>query len=231
MKLVGLTVVLSFLYGLASSPYFSIREVHVQAPDGILAKQAIARINVPSGASALLYPVQRIVEALERCPHIKRATVERDLPSRLVVRIWRRYPVAAIQTDEQYALVDEQGVCVQASASFPESLVHVYGLLHGPLAPGKRMGEPELALFTETLNVVQGKALAQGLVMDFTDPHLIQILPSSGVVGKLGSADNLKRKMMMFVAIMEQLEEKGKRPAYIDVRIMDRPVWKPRNRS
>ena len=54
---------------------------------------------------------------------------------------------------------------------------------------------------------------------------------ASGVLGKLGSPDNLTRKIMMFLAIMEQLEEKGRQAAYIDVRIMDQPVWKPRPQS
>ncbi len=228
LKLVGLTIVVSFVYGLLASPYFAIREVHIEAPDSELAKQATALITVPYGASTLLYPVQCIAAALDECPQVQRAWVERDLPSRLVIHVWRRYPIAALQIGGQWALVDEQGVCVGSSTARPPSLVHAYGLLTKPLAPGERLVEPQLGLLTETLDAVPDKLLRPGLVMDFTDLHLIQIHSPSGVLGKLGSPDNLKRKIMMFVAIMQRLEEKGKRPAYIDVRIMDRLVWRPR---
>jgi len=231
VRLVALIVVLSFLYGLASCPYFFIRQVRIDAPDTHLAEQALARVSVPAGASALLYPVQRIASTLEQCPQIRRARVERELPSSLVVHVWRREPIAAMQIGQQYALVDEQGVCVGTSPTWPESLIQVFGLLADPMAPGDRLSQRHLALLADILAAVPGRSLTRGLVMDFSDPHLIQIHSPSGVLGKLGDADNLKRKMMMFVTIMQQLEEKGKRPAYIDVRIMDRPVWKPRVRS
>ncbi len=228
MKLVGLTIAVSFVYGLLGSPYFAIREVHVEAPDSELAKQATGLITVPYGASTLLYPVQRIVQTLDQCPQVQRAWVKRELPSRLVIHVSRRYPIAALQTGGQWALVDEEGVCVGNSAARPPTLIHVYGLLTAPLEPGGRLVDPQLSLLIKTLDAVPDKLLRQGLVMDFTDLHLIQIHSPSGVLGKLGSPGNLKRKIMMFVAIMQQLEEKGKHPAYIDVRIMDRPVWKPR---
>lgn len=228
VRLVGLSIVLGFAYGLAASPYFVVQEVHIKAPDGALAQQALARFTVPRHASVLLYPIQRIATAIEDCPQIKRVAVNRDLPSRLIVRIWRRYPVAAVETDRAWALVGEEGICVGNSPRRPSSLIRCYGLCNEPIAPGQRLSQPQFALLSETLAALDGKSLTQGLVMDFTDPHLIQIHSPSGVLGKLGGPDNLKRKILMFIAIMQQLQEKGERPAYIDVRIMDRPVWRPR---
>ena len=65
VRLVGLTTALSVVYGVAASPYFAVRKIEVNAPDSNLAKEAGAQIDVPPNASTLLYPVQRIVEALE----------------------------------------------------------------------------------------------------------------------------------------------------------------------
>jgi len=226
-----LTVVVSFGYGLAVSPYFAIRDVQIHAPDSALAKLALASTKVPSGASTLLYPVQRIAKQLEDYPEIKQASIERALPDRLVVHIERRHPVAAIRTDEQWALVDEQGMCVAASTELPASLIHFYGLANNPLEPGELLNSSELKLLSETLAGLKDCSATEGLVMDFTDRHLIQIHSPTGVLGKLGSPDNLKRKIMMFLAIMKQIEEKGHRAAYIDVRIMDQPVWKPQPKS
>lgn len=226
-----MTVAASFSYGLAVSPYFAIRDVQIRAPDSALAKLALAGTEVPSGASTLLYPVQRIAEQLEDCPEIKQASIERDLPDRLVVHIKRRHPVAAIKTDKQWALVDEEGICVGTTTTLPGSLIHFYGLANNPLEPGEQLNGSELKLLSETLEGLKDCSATEGLVMDFTDRHLVQIYSPTGVLGKLGSPDNLKRKIMMFLAIMEQIEEKGHRAAYIDVRVMDQPVWKPRSES
>ncbi len=226
-----MTVAVSFTYGLAVSPYFAIRDVQIRAPDSALAKLALARIEVPSGASTLLYPAQRIAEQLEDCPEIKQASVERDLPGRLVLHIKRRYPIAAIKTNKQWALVDEEGICVGTTTALPGSLIHFYGLANTPLEPGEQLTGNELKLLSETLEGLKDCSATEGLVMDFTDRHLVQLYSPTGVLGKLGSPDNLKRKIMMFLAIMQQLEGKGRRAAYIDVRIMDQPVWKPRSES
>ncbi len=221
----------SFSYGLAVSPYFAIRDVQIRAPDSALAKLALAGTEVPSGASTLLYPVQRIAEQLEDCPEIKQASVERALPGRLVVHIERRHPIAAIKTDKQWALVDEEGICVATTTALPGSLIHFYGLANDPLEPGEQLNGGELKLLSETLEGLKDCSATEGLVMDFTDRHLVQLYSPTGVLGKLGSPDNLRRKIMMFLAIMQQIEEKGRRAAYIDVRIMDQPVWKPRSES
>ncbi len=226
-----MTVAASFGYGLAVSPYFAVRDVQIRAPDSALAKLALAGTEVPSGASTLLYPVQRIAEQLEDYPQIKQASIERALPDGLVVHIKRRHPVAAIKTDEQWALVDEEGICVATATALPGSLIHFYGLANNPLEPGEQLNGSELELLSETLEGLADCSATEGLVMDFTDRHLVQIYSPTGVLGKLGSPDNLKRKIMMFLAIMQQLEEKGRQAAYIDVRIMDQPVWKPRAKS
>ena len=230
-QLLLLTVAASFGYGLAVSPYFAVRDVQIRAPDAALAKVALAGTRVPNGASTLVYPVQRIVEQLESYPQIKKASVERDLPGRLIVHIQRRHPVAAIKTDEQWALVDEDGICVGTTTALPGSLIHIYGLTNIALEPGKHLKKPQRALLTATLTALEDCSATDGLVMDFADRYLVQIHSPSGVLGKLGSPDNLTRKIMMFLAIMEQLEEKGRQAAYIDVRIMDQPIWKPRPQS
>ncbi len=226
-----MTVAASFGYGLAVSPYFAIRDVQIRAPDSALAKLALAGTEVPSGASTLLYPVQRIAEQLEDNPQIKQASIERALPDRLVVHVERRHPVAAIKTDEQWALVDEEGICVATTTALPGPLIHFYGLANSPLEPGEQLNGSELKLLSETLEGLEDCSATEGLVMDFTDRHLVQIYSPTGVRGKLGSPDNLERKIMMFLAIMQQVEENGHQAAYIDVRIMDQPVWKPRPKS
>ncbi len=230
-KLVGVVVVLSFAYGVGTSSYFWIREVQVIAPEPQLAQQALARIQVPAEASALFYPVRQIVSGLETYPPIRRAVVKRDLPGRLVVHIWPRTPVAAVKYGPTFGLVDEKGVCVSCVSRPPSDLPHIYGLIDDPLAPGEQLQDADQHLLTQCLAGVADNQIKHGLVIDFSEQYAIQLCTANGVRGKVGTTDNLKRKVMMFAGILKELEGQGKQPAYIDVRVMDRPVWKPRQET
>ena len=226
-KLAALVVVLSFVYGVGTSPYFWVRQVQVIAPSPQLAEQALAQIHVPAEASALFFPAQRLARTVEKSPAIKRAQVERDLPAKLVVHVWPRVPIAAVKCGDQFSLVDEEGVCVRQAAQAPERLMRIYGLVKRQVTPGQRLKDADLDLLTQCMAALKDKQIGSGLVIDFSQRYVIEVCTATGVRGKMGTADNLQRKLMMFAAILEELRQKGHDPEYIDVRIMDRPVWKP----
>ena len=230
-KLVAAVVVLSFAYGLGTSPYFSIREVQVIAPEPQLAHQALGQIQIPGEASTLFYPTQKLARTLGEYPGIKRAVVKRDLPSRLVVRVWPRVPVVAVKCSQGFALIDEEGVCVSSASRPPSHLLYIYGLIEDPLAPGEQLGETDQHLLTQCLAGLGDDQIKCGLIVDFSEQYAIQLCTANGVRGKVGTPDNLKRKVMMFAGILKELGRQGKQPAYIDVRVMDRPVWKPRRET
>lgn len=226
-QLAGLVIVLSFAYGVGTSEYFWIREVQVIAPTPQLAQQVLAQIEVPATASALFYPVQRLAQAVEQCPQIKQAQVKPDLPSRLVVRVWPRAPVAAIKSNAGFLLVDEEGVCISQASEAPADLIQIYGLIGQPIPAGQKLKPHVLRLLTECVTALEGEEVKSGLIIDFSQRYSIKLCTAAGVQGKVGSSDNLQRKVMMFAAILKDLQRRGAQPAYIDVRIMDRPVWKP----
>ncbi len=227
VQVAGLVILFSFVYGVGTSEYFWIREVQVIAPTPQLAQQVLAQAMVPAEASALFYPVQRLAHTIEQCPQIKQAQVEPDLPSRLVIRVWPREPVAAIKCDTGFSLVDEKGVCVICASRAPADLIQIYGLIQGPISAGQRLNPNSLNLLTQCLAGLENEEVRSGLIIDFSQRYSIRLCTAAGVQGEAGSADNLQRKVMMFAAILKELQRRGAQPAYIDVRIMDRPVWKP----
>lgn len=231
VKLAGVVVVLSFAYGVGTSSYFRIREVQVIAPNSQLSQQALAKIEIPGQASTLFYPVEKLARAVAGCPGIKRVEVGRDLPSRVVVRVWPREPVAAVKYGEDFALVDEEGVCVSRARRAPVQLIQIYGLIQRPIAAGQRLQTDSMHLLNQCLAGLKDEELSHGLIIDFSEQYAIQLCTGGGVQGKVGTADNLQRKVMMFVGILRELQRRGQQPAYIDVRIMSRPVWKLRRES
>jgi len=226
-QLAGLVVVLGFAYGVGTSEYFWIREVQVIAPTPQLAQQVLAQIEVPATASALFYPAEKLARTVEECPTIKRAEVKPDLPSRLVIQVWPRVPVAAIKSNAGFLLVDEEGMCISQTPETPVDLIQIYGLIGQPIAAGQTLKPHMLHLLTECVTALEGEEVKAGLIIDFAQRYSIRLCTAAGVQGKVGSPDNLQRKIMMFAAILKDLQRRGAQPAYIDVRIMDRPVWKP----
>lgn len=62
------------------------------------------------GKSVLRVPLARRQATIEKIPWVWRATIERVLPNRLIVRIVERTPVAFLSTGEGMKLIDADGV-------------------------------------------------------------------------------------------------------------------------
>ena len=215
------------LVGLAASPLFAIREVQVIAPDPELAALARQALRLPAGASALLYPVAEVERQLRQAPQIRAAWVERELPGRLVVRVERRRPVAAVELPDRFLLVGDDGVILdQRAAGTAPRLPLFCGLSVTALAPGEPLPPAAAELVSEVTGAAQSAQLGPNLRVETAQPLDLR-LTAGATEGLLGSPDNLTRKVLLFAQILQELSSMGHRPAVIDVRVMERPTWRP----
>jgi hypothetical protein len=94
--------------------------------------------------------------------------------------------------------------------------------------PGGRLDADSAELVAEGARAGGDAALGPDLQVDCTQPLNVRLI-SGGVEGFLGATDNLARKVRLFAALLQDLRRQGGDPQYIDVRVMDRPVWKPKD--
>lgn len=223
------TSVLAFLAGLGSSSLFWISEVRVVAPDPALA-QAVARtLTVPAQSSSLFYPLSRLERQAMTLPQVESVQVSRELPHYLVVGVSRRVPVAELITDHGLLLVGADGVITNLLPPGAKAS-HLPRFLAIPVdrpEPGGRLSAGWAQRVAEISQAVVTGALDADAQIDCSRSLDLR-LTARGVEGYLGAMDNLERKVALFAALLSELRRQGGDPAYIDVRVMERPIWMPK---
>ena len=222
---------LAFLAGVGSSSAFWVSEVRVEAPDPALAAAVSRTLRVPAQTS-VFYPVTAIERQATSLPQVESVEVRRDLPRRLVVIITRRLPVAAVAHEKGLLLVGADGVFTNLVPPGEKSpkLPLWFGLPVEDPRPGGRLTAEWATRVAEAMAAATDSGLISGLAFDCSQPLNLR-LTYKGVEGFLGATDNLERKVGLFAALLEELRRQGGNPAYIDVRVMDRPVWRPKGEA
>jgi len=208
-------------------PFFAVQHVRVLAKSASVAHEVADSIQVPPGANTLFTPVDNIVRAALDCPRVKQVRISRKLPGTLIVTLLERQPVAAMQSGRDYVLVDEEGVALIRCQQRPDNLPILVGLVDKIDRPGQRLDKQQQIILAECVAAAAEVGNPGWLEVDFSNPFEIACYTPEGVQGKLGTADNLRRKILLFAAIYRELKTQGKDPLHIDVRIMQRPLWRP----
>ena len=223
------TSVLAFFAGLGASSLFWISEVRVVAPDPALS-QAVARaLRVPAQASSLFYPLSPLERQATALPQVESVEVSRELPHGLVVTVARRVPVAALVHERGLLLVGADGVItnlVPPGEKAPH-LPQFVGIPVDTPQPAGRLSPEWAERVAAVAQVAMTERLGGDVRLDCTQSLDLR-LTAGGVEGYLGATDNLSRKVSLFAALLAELRRQGGDPAYIDVRVMDRPIWMPK---
>jgi cell division septal protein FtsQ len=231
-ELVMATAVLAFAWGLANSPLVYVHEVQVTAPDAELQRLVTEAIHLPSEASTLFYPLSRIERQVLRLPEAQAVEIERMPFHTLTVKVYRRVPIALVTGGTAHFLVGEDGVLVGVvpPGKTPLKLPVIDGLVSSEAQPGQRLQDGSRWVVTQAVEAGRRGGLTGEWHLDCSQPFDL-CLSYGNVKGFLGSKDNLGRKMELFANLLQELRQRGKRPAYIDVRVPDRIVWGPAGSS
>lgn len=229
LKLVLLTILVAFAAGIGSSPLFWVDEVQVVAPDPELGEKAAQALHLSAQISTLFYPISRLEQQLRQVPAIQAVEIDRQLPRRLIVRVTRREPVAVVTVVGSLLLIAQDGVITEVlePREKPPPLPVIVGLATDQRHPGERLSPEAVGLIAEMSRAAQASGLGPGVELDCSQPFDLRLC-AQGVEGLLGGTDNLERKVRLFAQLLTALRKRGHNPAYIDVRIMERPIWRSR---
>lgn len=215
----------ALLVGVAMSPVLSVRQVTIVAPTASLGKEVRNQLQVPVGASMLFYPLNRITEQVERCSLVKDVSVERASAHELRVTVTARQPFFAVADGDGFTIVSRDGVCLYRKAQAPPKLPVFTALIAPRPKPGLAVPPDRLLWAEDLLSGAAKVGLQEGLRVDFTQPHCIQIITPDGLRGMLGNVNSLSRKMMVLGRLVQQLRQESKSPGHIDVSTPETPVW------
>ena len=138
----GAAVLVLVMVGLAgwlvaNSPLFAAREIRVLGNVNLTADrvQELARLGV--GDNLLSIPMDEAARSLELNPWVARASVERSLPSTVVVRIVERRPAAWMRDRNGHVLLAGDGIVLGRLSERPRGLPFA-GRTETVLKPGAR---------------------------------------------------------------------------------------------
>jgi cell division protein FtsQ len=139
-----------------------VREVRVEGATLVSAVDVREAAGVPDD-----YPLARVdlagtARRIGTLAPVERATVTRDWPGALVVRVVERTPVAVVPQGGRFAVVDRAGV-VFRSVSQPDGLPVVRVGRPGPDDPGTAAGLEVLAALTPQLRAQLVEVSVEGL--------------------------------------------------------------------
>jgi cell division protein FtsQ len=119
---------------------FVLETIVIEGQKNAPSKDIIQSLDADKGVPIFSVEIQKVKESLEDTTWIKKAIVERRLPSTIYIAIIERNPVAIWQFKRKLYLIDEEGnrISKYKGDGFPE-LIHVVGqdaniYIHGLLS-------------------------------------------------------------------------------------------------
>lgn len=95
-----------------------------------------------------------IIDYLEQNPYIKSATVERKLPSTLVITVNERRQACAFKYDDDYLILDDEGILLKKTRTEPK-ITMVTGLVVSKIKLGEVIGTQSPQMFTRLMKLIR----------------------------------------------------------------------------
>ena len=125
---------------LSFTSLFTVDLIEVRGNENFSAEEIISMGHASPGKNIIYHPdKERIQENIELNPYIKSAKVSRKLPSTLVITVKERKQMMALKYDDDYLLLDREGILLQKSHSKPK-LTLIEGNIITKIKLGEQLG-------------------------------------------------------------------------------------------
>lgn len=211
-------------WGATRSPLFDLDRVKVEGAAHVTEEEVRAASGLRPGQPLTDVEPGAVAEAVEvALPWVQGASVHRNWPGAVTIRLVERAPVAAMAAEPAgFALVDAGGLVLEHVDAVPPGVVQLAGL---PPAgePGTRLsdaGVATLAVAVALPPALVARTAGVGPAEGGTGEVELRLTPEGMV--KLGPPDDLLRKFDAVAAVMAQVDLRNL--AVLDVRRPESPV-------
>jgi cell division protein FtsQ len=205
---------------------FAVQRVVVSGNRQLSSARVIRIAGLPPGTTLLRLPAEQMQERLRTDPWVMDASVERVFPDQVHIVITERSPVAAVDLGAKGRwLLDGGGTLIATAAPAARSPLPL--VREAPPIPAPRPGLPAPSVqLANAAKVVGGLGPALRRTVRFVDARIVDettLVTDQGVEILMGSAKQMEKKAFLASRILA--DQKGK-VVFIDVRSVDRPVWR-----
>lgn len=132
------------------SPLFSVSRLVLQGHASSRAPEILHEAGVREGVPLVEISAGEVAAALQADPWIREASLRKDWPRTVIVRVEERFPVAWLETASGWALTAADGVVLQLADTPGDDLPRVL-LGHPAVSPGGRVEDQGTLEFAAAL--------------------------------------------------------------------------------
>ena len=158
---VSITLLVTIAAALFSlSPVFTVDSIEVRGNSHYTAEEIINMAHAVPGKNIIYHANKDEITAyLKQNPYIKSATVSRRLPSTLVIRVREREEKFAFRYDDDYLIMDEDGILLKKTRNKPRQTL-VEGNVVNRIKLGEPLGTEDEKRFRETIALIKAMTKA-----------------------------------------------------------------------
>lgn len=148
-------VLLIFWLIISNSGVFTIDAIEVKGNSHYTAEEIINIGHASSGRNIIYKAnIKETEEFLEQNPYIKSAEVTRKLPSTLVIRVTEREERLAFGYDDDYLVMDEDGILLKKTRNKPKTTI-IKGVVVSKIKLGEKIGAENGKRMDKALDLIK----------------------------------------------------------------------------
>jgi cell division protein FtsQ len=224
-KIAAIAFIATVLLGAAAvtltrSPYFAAHRIEVRGASHVTRSEVLRMAGIAPGTNVFTLDAGSAETRLERDPWIARATVTKDLPSRVVIDIDERVAVAVVGTGEALRLVADDGALLEAALPRTAAGLPTIEATEPGVQPGSDAIGGAARAIAAMAPSLRGRIHGVSILSD----GQLRVDLSSGAEVAYGEAVDLSEKAMALRALLDYAAQKGAAVISADVRVPSAPT-------
>jgi cell division protein FtsQ len=209
-----------------ASPLLAVDEVRLVGGKHTSAVDIAAAAGLDPGDNLLLISTDRIEDAAETLPWVRRAEVHRVLPGTVRVRITERVPAFVLSLGATRWTLDVYGHILTTGVA-RKGLPVLGGVDTGDVEVGGRLAVPELLDALSAFRSLPAGVRSEVSAVIAPTSERISFSLADGMLIRFGAAESLDAKHEVLTALLRELRRENRVVAYVDVRVPTNPAVAP----
>lgn len=215
-----------------SLPLFEIRDVAVNGTKMLSSEDIKAISGIPLSENLFYTGFSKAKTNLSKISAIKEFKIYRIPPGTVLINIVERKPVAVLVFPSRSIFIDAQGFVLNPETNIelnvPEisDLPVITGIDENAAFKGSRIDPVVAEVIADIVLKLSPYLSLKSLRLELGGLEEIQFMLDDILRVKVGSSQNIKKKMRVFQAFLPKISGKWTQVDYVDVRFPDFPVIK-----
>lgn len=155
--------------GCLFAPIFNIKSVSADDGFNITSGEILEKANIKLGENIFRINDTKIKKSIESLPYVKKASIYRALPNRIILKVDERVPYATVKYLESYAITDKYGYVLEIQQeNLKKDLPVVYGINPEDCTVGKKITGISMLKFENSVYIIE-TAERIGFKYNFTE--------------------------------------------------------------